>query len=69
MPQLQATVGLTWYPIEGVELRAGYDFQVFFNTVSSPAPIDFNFGSVSPRYINGTTRLLDGLDVGLALIF
>lgn len=69
VPQVQATVGVTWYPIEGVEIRAGYDFQAFFNTISSPDPIDFNYGAVNPRYINGQTRTLDGLNLGIALIF
>jgi hypothetical protein len=67
--EAQATVGISWFPIEGVELRAGYDFQAFFNTESSPNPIDFNYGAVNPQYISSTVRFLDGLNIGLAFNF
>ena len=67
--ETQATFGITWYPIEGVELRAGYDFMAFFNTLSTPNPIDFNYGAVDPAFQSDKVRFLDGLTLGLALIF
>jgi len=67
--QAQATVGVTWFPIENVELKAGYDFQAFFNTLSSPNPIDFNYGAVNPGYTSGTVRFLDGLNLGVGINF
>lgn len=67
--QAQATVGVTWFPIEAVEVKVGYDFQAFFNTLSSPNPIDFNYGAVNPGYTSGTVRFLDGLNLGLGINF
>ena len=52
-----------------MELRAGYDFQVFFHTLSSPNPIDFNYGAVNPAYTSGAVRYLDGLNMGVGINF
>jgi hypothetical protein len=68
-PEVGATAYMTWYPIEGIELRVGYDFSVLFNSVSSPRPVDFNFSSVIPDYYKHQTRTLDGWQAGLAFIF
>jgi hypothetical protein len=67
--ELAGRLNLTWYPIEGVELRFGYELTTLFNTVSSPHPIDFNFGSLTPQWDKGTFRYLDGFTAGVALIF
>jgi hypothetical protein len=67
--ELATRLNLTWYPIEGVELRFGYELTSLFNTVSSPRPIDFNFGSLTPTWEKGTTRFFDGFSAGVALIF
>ena len=58
--EVDARLNLTWYPIEGVELRVGYEIMNFFNTVSSPQPIDFNMGALTPTWDRGTYRLFDG---------
>ncbi|HEV2948580.1 MAG TPA: hypothetical protein VGX70_14485, partial [Gemmataceae bacterium] len=57
--EVDARANLTWYPIEGVELRVGYELMNFFNTVSSPRPIDFNMGALTPTWERGTYRLFD----------
>ena len=67
--QAEASAGLSWYPIEGVEVRAGYDFQAFFNTLSSPNPIDFNYGAVDPHFQSDKIRWLDGLNFGIGIVF
>src|SRR5205809_441426 len=67
--ELAGRLNLTWYPIEGVELRFGYELQNLFNTVSSPRPIDFNMGSITPTYDKGTYRFFDGFAAGISLIF
>jgi hypothetical protein len=67
--ELDARLNLTWYPIEGVELRVGYELMNFFNTVSSPQPIDFNMGSLTPTWDRGTYRLFDGFSAGISFIF
>jgi len=69
VPEPQVTVGLSWFPIEAVEIRAGYDLQVFFNTVTMHAPIDFNYGAVNPAYETNTMRMMDGLNLGIGIHF
>ncbi len=68
VPEINGSLNLVWYPIQSVQVRLGYDVMAFFNTVSSPRPIDFNYGSLTPRY-ESTFRVLDGLNVGLAIIW
>ncbi|MGE3807321.1 MAG: Lpg1974 family pore-forming outer membrane protein [Gemmataceae bacterium] len=68
VPELQAQINLWWYPIEGVQLRVGYNAMAFFNTISSPVPIDFDFGSLSPKF-ERETRFFDGLNAGIGIIF
>ncbi len=69
VPEADATLGLLWFPIEGIEIHAGYNIKSFFNTVSSPQPIDFNYGRVDPRYEQRTVRFFDGFDIGIAFLF
>jgi hypothetical protein len=67
--EIDARANLTWYPIEGVELRVGYELMNFFNTVSSPRPLDFNMGSLTPTFDRGTYRLFDGFSAGISFTF
>jgi hypothetical protein len=66
--ELSMNAQLWWYPIEGVQIRLGYDVMSFFNTIASTHPVDFNWGALTPAY-NHVTRFLDGFNVGIALIF
>jgi hypothetical protein len=67
-PEVEARVGLMWYPTEFIQITAGYNGMLFLNTIASPRPIDFNYSSVTPKYEN-VTRLFDGFDVGIAFLF
>ena len=69
VPEADATLGLLWFPIEGIEVHAGYNIKSFFNTVSSSQPIDFDYGRLTPRYETSTVRFFDGFDVGVGFIF
>jgi hypothetical protein len=69
VPELQANLALWWYPIEGIQLKVGYNFMGFFNTITSQMPVDFNYGTDSPPYTHEFLRFFDGLDAGIALIF
>lgn len=69
VPELDAIGNIWWYPIEGVQLNFGYDVMTFFNTISSPRPVDFNYGAVAPAWEKGTFRMVDGFHAGLGLIF
>ena len=69
VPEVNATLGLLWFPIEGIEIHAGYNFMAFFNTVTSPQPIDFNYGRVDPRFEQSHIRYFDGFNLGIAFLF
>lgn len=69
VPAFQANVAVWYYPWEAVQIKLGYDVLGFFNTVSSPKPIDFNFGSINPKFRDGTFRFLNGLTFGVGLTF
>jgi hypothetical protein len=68
-PEVQANLSLWWYPYEGVQVRLGYDAMVFFNTMASQNPIDFNFGAIAPAINDGITRYIHGLNIGVAFAF
>jgi hypothetical protein len=69
VPEAQAVANLWWFPIEGVQIRVGYDFAAFFNTVASPNPVSFNYGGLDPPFERGHTRFLDGFTAGIGFIF
>jgi hypothetical protein len=68
VPEINGNIQLVWYPIQSVEMRIGYNAMAFFNTISSPQPIDFNYGALTPQY-KSTFRLFDGLNAGIAFLF
>lgn len=68
VPELAGTFGISWYPVEGIEMKVGYDVMALFNTISSRHPIDFNFGAMDPAY-ESQFRLINGFTAGIALVF
>jgi hypothetical protein len=68
-PEAEAHLNFWWYPIEGIEIRVGYDVIGIFNTIASPHPVDFNFNSLTPDYTHQALRLIDGWNVGIGFIF
>lgn len=68
VPNGNIDVNLCWYPIEGVQMRVGYTFQMYFNTKNMEEPIAFNYGALDPPYGN-IFRYVQGLNVGLGLFF
>lgn len=68
-PGLQGKIGFWWYPWEAVTFHLGWDALVFFNTVTSREPIDFNFASLNPQYDYGTIRYFHGLNLGIGFVF
>jgi hypothetical protein len=69
VPHFGANINLWWYPIDGVQMTAGYQALGFFNTLAAKDPVDFNFGGLDPRYDHQSLRLLHGLNVGIGFIF
>jgi hypothetical protein len=68
VPELQANLNVWWYPIEGVEIRAGYELASFFNTMAAPDPISFNYGGLDPQW-QRQYRFMDGFNAGISFIF
>jgi hypothetical protein len=68
VPELQVTPSVMYYPLEGIQLQAGWDFFCFFNTISSPRPVDFNYSALAPGY-ESTFRYFTGLQASIAFIF
>jgi hypothetical protein len=67
--EFTANAQVYWYPIEGVQLRAGYNFMTFLNTVASPDPIAFDARNFDPNWKNIGTRFFDGFNAGIGFIF
>jgi len=67
-PMFHAGVYLWWYPIDGVQVRFGYEFLGIFNTLRSTHPVDFNVGRLAPDFDERFMRF-DGLSLGIAFIF
>lgn len=69
VPSLAANIQLWWYPIQGVQLRCGYNAWTFFNTRRMEEPVGFNYGSIDPAYDVQVFRIVHGINVGLGLFF
>jgi hypothetical protein len=67
--EFTANAQIYWYPIEGIQLRAGYNFMTFLNTVESKDPIAFDARSFDPNWQNRATRFFDGFNCGIGFIF
>jgi hypothetical protein len=69
VPNLQGTINLWWYPLKGMQFRAGYDVMGFFNTLYMSEPVSFNFGAIQPAYNHRPVRVFHGFHVGMSINF
>ncbi len=69
VPNANANVNLWWYPVEGVQVRVGYNAMTYFNTRRMDEPVAFDFGAMDPKYDTQWFRLLHGVNVGVGLFF
>ncbi|MCS7269462.1 MAG: Lpg1974 family pore-forming outer membrane protein [Gemmataceae bacterium] len=69
VPNLNAAVNFWWYPVEGVQIRVGYQALMFFNTLHMDEPVGFNYGNIDPSYKVKEFRLLHGFNVGIGFFF
>ena len=69
VPNADLNLNLWWYPIEGVQVRVGYNALTYFNTQRMEEPIGFNFGAIDPKYETQWFRYLHGVNVGVGLFF
>jgi len=68
VPMVQASAYLWWYPIEGIQLRAGYEFLGLIGVKRSPHQVDFDAGTLQPEVKDMFMRL-SGFNVGISFIF
>jgi hypothetical protein len=66
-PMYNGELNLTWYPVQGLQLRFGWQMMAVMNTVNAPAPVAFNFGNLDGVWQRRAIRYLDGLNAGVAL--
>jgi hypothetical protein len=69
VPNANLDVGVMWYPIEGVQLRAGYTLQTFYATKQMGQPIAFNHGALDPQYDTLGFRYVQGFQFGVGFFF
>ncbi|MBA4189345.1 MAG: hypothetical protein C0467_15215 [Planctomycetaceae bacterium] len=68
-PNANIAVNAWWYPIEGVQMRVGYQAMSFYNTQYMITPVGFNYGNIAPQYEFKAFRLLHGFNVGVGFFF
>lgn len=69
VPNVNADFNLMWYPIEGVQLSAGYSFQTYWGTRYMKEPIAFNFGALDPAYNIKAFRYVSAFNFGVGFFF
>jgi len=69
VPNVNASLNLSWFPLANVQIRAGYDLWSFFNTIYMNKPVGFNAGAIDPAYNHRPLRLYHGINVGIGLVF
>jgi hypothetical protein len=69
VPNFNGNLNLWWYPIEGVQMRIGYNAMSFFATRAMRDPIGFNFDKIDPLYDTKAFRLVHGFNVGIGFFF
>lgn len=69
VPNGNANVNLWWYPIEGVQVRVGYQAMTYFNTRRMTEPIGFDYGAIDPNYGTQVFRIIHGINFGIGLFF
>ena len=68
VPALHGDVNVWWYPIEGVQIRVGYELMAFFDTIAAPDPVSFDYSALNPAW-KLQNRFFDGFHAGIAFIF
>jgi hypothetical protein len=68
-PLVRAKADIWWYPIEAIQINMGYDLELYFNTVASRRPIDFDYSGLNPHYDKGVYRLYHGFHFGFGVTF
>ncbi len=68
-PEIMGSANVWWYPYEGIQVKMGYDAMLFFNTMASQRPVDFNASNPDPGWDRGITRFMNGFTINVAFTF
>jgi hypothetical protein len=68
-PEVSCNAQLYWYPVEGIQIRAGYNFAAFFNTFAAQDEVAFDARAFDPNWTNIAVRFLDGFNAGVGFIY
>lgn len=66
--EASGALNLSWFPYEGIQVKAGYNLMNFFNVVEMETPVDFDYNAVNPEYGRGY-RWLRGFEIGVMIRF
>lgn len=69
VPNANAAFNLWWYPVEGVQMRVGYQIMTFYGTTYMEQPVGLNYGNISPDYGFKGFRMVHGINVGIGFFF
>jgi hypothetical protein len=69
VPNVNGNLSVNWFPINGVQFRAGYNIWSFFNTTYMEKPVGFDFGAIDPSYKTRVLRLFHGFNIGVSFNF
>ena len=69
MPEFDGFLNVWWYPVEGVQVKLGYNALTYFNTVGANTPVSFDYGTLDPPWNKNEFRLFDGFNMGIGFIF
>jgi len=69
VPNLNANASIWWYPIEGMQVRFGYNLMTFFDTQYMQQPVGYNAASPDPSYKTLPFRMLQGFNIGVGYSF
>jgi hypothetical protein len=69
VPNVNVDANLSWYPLEGVQVRLGYNLMSYFNTTAFQQPVTFDFGNLNPTYGSQAYRMVHGFNVGVGFFF
>jgi hypothetical protein len=67
--EVGANAQLYWYPVEGIQLRVGWNFMSFYNTLFARDPVAFDVRNFDPQWKNRSVRFFDGFNAGFGFIF
>jgi hypothetical protein len=63
------SMNLNWFPYEGIQLKASYNYQVYLNTITMDKPIDFDYSALTPHWEHQILRQVHGWEIGVCFRF